>query len=162
MQTKETTEVSYVEMYGKAPYYGSNISVRMRIAEVLLRLPESVREFVLDECIFMLGPESRFAGFALKAPVPARALVTREFWLIALSQLEWRAGLPKIKRAMMEKSLEVCKKLGERRRKKLEFIIAHEIAHAYLNHQLSNLSPLDRELEADKFVRLWGFEIVEL
>lgn len=157
MRTKETGNVSYTEMLGKAPYDCPNIAIRMKIAKVLTRLPESVREFVLDECVFTSAPGPMFDAITRKAQVPEGALATHEFWLIIMpSQLLGKGEANKFQRAM-KKSKEAGKEFARRHSKWWEFVIAHEIAHAYLNHWRSNLSPLDCELEANKLASLWGF-----
>ena len=86
----ETTDE---EMFRKVPYFGGNTSMRMILAQVLTHVPESVREFVLEECVVTISAEPLFAGIVRKAKVPKRALDSpHEFWLIVLSEMVWSVG----------------------------------------------------------------------
>jgi hypothetical protein len=43
-----------------------------------------------------------------------------------------------------------------------ESLIAHEIAHAYLNYTIPNIKSVDQEAEAEKLRKTWGFKKKEL
>lgn len=146
------SDVTYEEMFSKAPYFGQDMVMRATLAQVLTRVPESVREFVLGKCVITSSVEPRFGGIVWKAQVPKQALDSpHEFWLIVLSELAWSAGMDMVRRKGLK---EVAKSQNERWR----HIIAHEIAHAYLGHDRMNPDlPEDTEAEADRLAARWGF-----
>jgi hypothetical protein len=92
-----------------------------RIVETVMRLPEDVREYVYEHCMFLWGddfgrtwPGDLFAGK----------------WIIVL-----HPDLPA---------------------EEVHGVIAHEIAHAYLQHHVAEAPPTC-EVEAAELTKSWGF-----
>ena len=142
-EIEETDE--YEEIYKSVPYYGDNERIRSQIAFVLLKVPESVRNFAYRQCLFSsLG--QRLGGTCAKLNQPPSPL-----WLIELSE-----DIPYEHSVRYRKYSETS----------VRYLVAHELAHAYLNHD--GIYPEDkaradklerqREAEADRLAKQWGFE----
>lgn len=121
----------YEKVYQQLPYVGiigdADDLKRITLVKVLLQLPQSVREFALSRCLFVAMP-LHVTGVTYEAFLLEQALSNpRHFYLIVIHDYGF----------------------------KKEFVIAHEIAHAYMKEQRSY--PENVEAEADKLAAEWGF-----
>lgn len=85
-------------------YYGDDDKIRDGIAKVLVKLPEEVRDFVLDECFFISTGKSDY-GTVWASNMPSEYRLKPVKWIILLSE--------------------------NIKAKDMESVVAHEIAHAY-------------------------------
>ena len=140
-EIEETDE--YEEIYKVAPYYGDNGRIRSEIVNVLLEVPEQVANFACQRCIF-ISINGEYDGRCHELDVPPGPLVRpHAFWLIELSET-------------------ICCARSFRYRKYAQALfrynIAHELAHAYLDHQeVSSEDEAEREAEANRLAMQWGF-----
>ena len=114
-------------------YLGEDARTERVIAETIFRLPESVRAFALEHCVF-ISVGWAASGMTLPGgigvdPVTRRS---RNVWLIVLEEQAPRDSLASV--------------------------VAHEVAHAWLRHdRLSEELPEDHEVRAAELARRWGF-----
>jgi hypothetical protein len=128
------------------PYFGENHLIAHAISIVLLNVPETVSNFASTRCIFMSQNGKMQDGSCIKLPLQVRAIVPPEIWLIELSEdIPYKSSLRYRKYYL----------------RYLRYLVAHELAHAYLNHD--GTDPEDKEgelvneLAADQLAQQWGF-----
>ncbi|HEX5951216.1 MAG TPA: hypothetical protein VFZ96_09445 [Actinomycetota bacterium] len=114
-------------------YLGDDARTERVIVETLLRLPEDVRAFALERCVFLsvgwAAPGLTLPGAVGVDPATRRS---RDVWLIVLEE---QAPLDLLASAA-----------------------AHEIAHAWLRHdRLSEDLPDEHEVQAAELAQAWGF-----
>ena len=108
-------------------YLSENTEVRQLIIKVLLKLPEEVRDFLTESCKFFV-PDFEYG----------RVWEGQDFqadFIIYLGQ----------DLAEMENEEDALS------------VIAHEIAHAYLNHSTLSTDGVECEKEACEKASSWGF-----
>jgi len=128
------------------PYFGENHLMAHAISIVLLNVPETVSNFAITRCIFTSQNRKTQDGSCTKLPLQARVIVPSEIWLIELSEdIPYKSSLRYRKYYL----------------RYLRYLAAHELAHAYLNHD--GTDPDDKEgelvneLAADRLAQQWGF-----
>jgi hypothetical protein len=130
------------------PYWGDNDEIRSAIVFVLQNVPESVRDFARQQCIFTSMDENRIVSTSFK--LPERPLIPPpEIWLIALSE------------HTLYKSSYRYRKY---RQNMWRYIVACELAHAYVNHDGNYPADKDltdrakRQVEIEpELAEQWGF-----
>lgn len=140
--------MAFEEIYKSVPYYGDNERIRSQIAFVLLKVPEPVRNFAYQQCLFSSLDEQR-AGTCTKLTIRPGVVLPPTFWLIELSETIYLACSLRYYRYS-------CSFFRHH--------IAHELAHAYLNHDgiysedKARQAEREDEAEADRLAKQWGFE----
>ncbi len=117
-------------------YIGPNTQVEESLYEVLQAIPEDAAEFAMCEILFTSVGDG-INGIALSMSNPFMDFRNKN-WMIVID-----ASYENIK-----------------------FVIAHEIAHAYLNHRLTKSAEEkskgttheDREKQVEELTSLWGFQ----
>lgn len=114
-------------------YFGEDDDLKRSISEVFLRLPEDVRDYLLEECHVISAGKILF-GTVWPTEILANGPHNFKKWLIVFSE-----NLPE----------------------DMEYkhsIIAHEMAYAYLKHDRLS-ETLTREVEKEAFILTgeWGF-----
>ena len=99
-------------------YWGSNEKIANAITFVLQNVPELVKNFALRECIFT-SLDKNLGGACIKLIDKPDIASSRSLWLIELSE-----------NIFYENSIRY-KKCSQNM---LRYIVAHELAHTYLNH----------------------------
>lgn len=111
--------------------------MRALICRAIPRLPENVAEFALYNCSF-IAPDKTTKGETYPAPLFAhptrRGRTARNHWVI------WLA--PSILNDEQDG----------------QYTVAHEVAHAWLKHQVMDGNFLAEE-QADDLVKSWGFDV---
>lgn len=126
--------------YERVTFYGDTVApevgkhdLRVLVAEVVSRLPESVQEWLLEDTNHLfIGGHGQHG----------------EFIDCLLHPLEFEDGLVRIRIVFLSEEL-----LGATKEEAL-WTIAHEIAHSRLGHSLAGY---EAEVQADRLVRGWGF-----
>ena len=83
MAFEETDE--YKEIYKMVPWYGWNEKMRSQIAFVLLKVPEPVRNFACQQCIFITIHDGH-AGSCVEVAVPPWGFIHHKVYIIQLSE----------------------------------------------------------------------------
>lgn len=114
-------------------YLGEDVRTEHVIAETLVRLPDTVRAFALERCVFLsVGWAASGLTFPGGIGVDPETRRSRNVWLIVLEEQAPRDALASV--------------------------VAHEVAHAWLRHdRLSDELPEDHEVKAAELARRWGF-----
>jgi hypothetical protein len=112
---------------GRARYLGVDFDTQNAIIRSLARMPSMVREFAVDECVFVS------VGTAVRGLCRPTAMLADARWLVVVDE------------RLAPSSIETA--------------VAHEVAHAYLNHDIGDTTTTDEEIEAAarELVRQWGF-----
>ncbi len=120
------------------PYYGENEAITSAIDFVIQNVPEPVRVFALERCIFT-SLDKGCGGCCFTVPLDPGLVVHPAFWLIQISEDFY------------------CKSSFRYRKcsqNSLRYIVAHELAHAYL--ALTSVK-LQDEAAAIQLAEQWGF-----
>lgn len=112
-------------------YFGDDDSIRFSIAKVLPKIPNDVRDYVLNECFIFSAGKGDF-GVTWPASMILNSYDRLRSWIIILSE-----DMPEDDK---------------------DSIIAHEIAHAYLKHDRLSDVPVEVEKDACLLVKGWGFD----
>jgi IrrE N-terminal-like domain len=110
-----------------AHYFGEDLETHGALVRSLARLPAAVREFAIDECVFVS------IGKSVRGLCRPTTMVGEARWMIVLDE------------RLAPSSIETA--------------VAHEVAHAYLGHDLGDTSTTHEEVEAAarQLAREWGF-----
>ncbi|MGD2217931.1 MAG: hypothetical protein PVJ64_14330 [Gemmatimonadales bacterium] len=103
--------------------------IKSRITETLMRLPERPREYALDNCFFLGVGYGMCVGTSIVC-MTGREVPPKKFLVVV------RDEIPD---------------------DDVHSVIAHEIAHAWLGHDMGPNVPQSGEVEAAKLVAEWGF-----
>jgi hypothetical protein len=130
------------------------------IAKTILRLPEDVREKVLDEVNFIVAGELTGTEFRLDF---GSYILTK---LLSTGKLKSDEENPSIKLSNIVEGLEIpfillnFANMREKSETEKMSIIAHEIAHFILGHKeiCSPEENTQQEKEADDLIEKWGFK----
>jgi hypothetical protein len=124
------------------PYFGDNDKIAGAIAFVLQKVPEPVRNFAFQRCIFSSLPKNIAGSF--------RNLVIRPGTILSsLFLIEISEELPFISSYRYRKYSQNT----------LQFFVALDIAHAYLNHDGYYPEKERCEAEANQLAEQWGFRL---
>jgi Zn-dependent peptidase ImmA (M78 family) len=116
-------------------YYDDDDSIRKSIAEAFIKLPEDVRDYILEECLIVSAGGDLY-GTVWPSDIMKNSSGNNRSWIIILSE-----NMPEDDKVS---------------------IIAHEMAHAYLKHdKLSETATaeVDRSLPVSYevgFQRMWS------
>lgn len=121
------------------PYFGTNRRIADAIDFVLQKVPQPVRSFALRQCIFT-SLSRNLLGCCCNLGICSD--IFSPLFLIEISE-----ELPFISSFRYRKSFQT----------NLQFTVAHELAHAYLNHGELNTETQLSEVEADEMAEQWGF-----
>ena len=151
----------YQNLYLSAPYVGApgeaGLPILLTLVEVLMRIPESIREFALRRCVFTSLPpalravtwEATLAEQAMADPRKFYLIIVSEFWLNIAKSMEARNS-GRTKTDLIDSIRRV--------KEKLRHLFAHEIAHAYIKDTYE-VPPEDVEAEANILASEWGFSV---
>ncbi len=121
-------------------YFGEDRETELAIVRALARLPEDVREFALTRCRFSsVGRDASGWTMPGRLGVDAYSRSSRNVWLIMLEERPPKS-------------------------RPVEETVGHEVAHAWLRHDLSQAGPIPEDIEDDWEVRAaaqaraWGFD----
>jgi hypothetical protein len=121
----------FEEIHYDLSYHGESLDIHRQIIETILRLPEKVAGFAVENCRFISVGEAIY-GITLPGRIATNLRrTTRNVWIIVLS--------------------ENCNE------KDIHSIIAHEIAHAWRKDDRLANTPEDCENQTANLVRDWGF-----
>ena len=127
--------------FGLVTFYGDSVAseagqhdLHGLVAEVVARLPDDVREWLLDESSHLfIGGHGQYG----------------EFIDHLLHPKEFEDGLVRLRIIFLSEQLLAAPK------EEAFWTIAHEIAHSRLDHGRAGY---DAEIEADRLVKDWGFQ----
>ncbi len=121
----------FEEIHYDLSYHGESLDIHRQIIETILRLPEKVTKFAVENCCF-ISVGGAICGITLPGRIATNLRrTTRNVWIIVLS--------------------ENCNE------KDIHSIIAHEIAHAWRKDDRLANPPEDCEIQTANLVRDWGF-----
>jgi hypothetical protein len=128
------------------PYCGTNKMIAHSISAVLQNVPEGVSNFAKTQCLFTSLDSKNHSGSCTKIPLHNGAILPPALWLIKLSEnIPYKSSL---------RYRKYCQRY-------LCHVVAHELAHAYLNHEVTDpedkTAELADESAADQLAQQWGF-----